>query len=132
MFYVALVPGAHRQGGEVAAPRRGAKGAKANADQSREGLPEKEEKKRRLTDLCTLIKFRENMTSKINECTGHKCHTLKITALDTMMFFKNSFNKLVLAAEKKTFTFLCALNPNNFTFCCVLIHINSLPFFCMI
>ena len=56
MFYVALVPGAHRQGGEVAAPRRGAKGAKANADQSREGLPEteKEEKKRRLTDLCTL------------------------------------------------------------------------------
>ena len=56
-----------------------------------------------LTDLCTLIKFRENMTSKINECTGQKCHTLKITALDTMMFFKSSFNKLVLAAEKKTF-----------------------------
>ena len=51
MFYVALVPGAHRQGGEVAAPRRGAKGAKANADQSREGLPEKEEKTRRLTDF---------------------------------------------------------------------------------
>ena len=45
MYYVALVPGAHRQGGEVAAPRRGAKGAKANADQSREGLPEKEEKR---------------------------------------------------------------------------------------